>query len=197
MRKLLPRMQLNGYTSAVLQPLIKVLDGSADDLRQPALNAICAMAVVLGPGLDIFLPSIRKVGVRVSVFRKKEDNISTKSPENPTSEVSEGVFFAECRPEPSNVFVFSSRSCLETHRNLQEEVCISPKNSKTPQKETDCCNGDHTTAWGFATYMSLLVPAHARWALWCSDGPSGHSLMCRNIFISASRSGLEVMTPFA
>ncbi|MEW5308376.1 MAG: hypothetical protein WDW38_000344 [Sanguina aurantia] len=67
MRKLLPRMQLNGYTSAVLQPLIKVLDGSADDLRQPALNAICAMAVVLGPGLDIFLPSIRKCVIKHSV----------------------------------------------------------------------------------------------------------------------------------
>ncbi|MEW5302322.1 MAG: hypothetical protein WDW36_005122 [Sanguina aurantia] len=61
MRKLLPRMQLNGYTSAVLQPLIKVLDGTADDLRKHALDAICAMAIVLGPGLDIFLPSIRKV----------------------------------------------------------------------------------------------------------------------------------------
>lgn len=67
MRKLLPRMQLNGYTSAVLQPLIKVLDGTVDDLRKDALDAICAMAVVLGPGLDIFLPSIRKVcGVLVS-----------------------------------------------------------------------------------------------------------------------------------
>jgi hypothetical protein len=48
MRKLLPRVQLAGYASAILHPLIKVLDGPADELRRDALDGICAMAVALG-----------------------------------------------------------------------------------------------------------------------------------------------------
>ncbi len=47
MRKLLPRMQLACYASAILHPLIRVLDGPADELRRDALDSICAMAVAL------------------------------------------------------------------------------------------------------------------------------------------------------
>lgn len=47
MRKLLPRVQLTGYASAILHPLIKVLDGPHEELRRDALDTICAMAVAL------------------------------------------------------------------------------------------------------------------------------------------------------
>jgi FKBP12-rapamycin complex-associated protein len=47
MRKLLPRVQLAGYASAILHPLIKVLSGPHDELRRDALDTICAMAVAL------------------------------------------------------------------------------------------------------------------------------------------------------
>ncbi|GIL44136.1 hypothetical protein Vafri_1666 [Volvox africanus] len=62
MRKLIPRMQLGGYASAVLHPLIKVLDGQSDEqLRRDALDTICAMAVCLGPDFAIFVSTIRKI----------------------------------------------------------------------------------------------------------------------------------------
>ncbi|GLC61314.1 hypothetical protein PLESTB_001742500 [Pleodorina starrii] len=62
MRKLIPRMQLGGYASAVLHPLIKVLDGQSDEqLRRDALDTICAVAVCLGPDSAIFVPTIRKI----------------------------------------------------------------------------------------------------------------------------------------
>ncbi|EFJ44271.1 target of rapamycin, growth-regulatory PI3K-like protein kinase [Volvox carteri f. nagariensis] len=62
MRKLIPRMQLGGYASAVLHPLIKVLDSQSDEqLRRDAIDTICAVAVCLGPDFAIFVPTIRKV----------------------------------------------------------------------------------------------------------------------------------------
>ncbi|PNH00404.1 Serine/threonine-protein kinase TOR, partial [Tetrabaena socialis] len=62
MRKLIPRMQLGGYASAVLHPLIKVLDGQSDEqLRRDALDTMCAVAVCLGPDFAIFVPTIRKL----------------------------------------------------------------------------------------------------------------------------------------
>ncbi|GIL87381.1 hypothetical protein Vretimale_1690 [Volvox reticuliferus] len=62
MRKLIPRMQLGGYASAVLHPLVKVLDGQSDEqLRRDALDTICTIAVCLGPDFAIFVPTIRKI----------------------------------------------------------------------------------------------------------------------------------------
>jgi len=62
MRKLLPRMELGGYASAVLHPLIKVLDGPHDEVRREALDTICVCAVLMGTDFTLFVPIIRKVG---------------------------------------------------------------------------------------------------------------------------------------
>ena len=40
---------------------IQVLEGPHDELRRDALDALCAMAVVLGQDFSIFVPTIRKV----------------------------------------------------------------------------------------------------------------------------------------
>jgi FKBP12-rapamycin complex-associated protein len=61
LRRLLPRMHLAGFSSTVLQPLMKVLDGPSDELRFDALDTICALAMALGQDFTIFVPTICKV----------------------------------------------------------------------------------------------------------------------------------------
>eukprot|EP00898_Chlorokybus_atmophyticus_P008681 jgi/Chlat1/8814/Chrsp90S08148 len=59
--KLLQRMQLTGYASAVIHPLARVVDGPNDELREDAINAICSVAIALGNDFTIFVPMIRKL----------------------------------------------------------------------------------------------------------------------------------------
>lgn len=53
-----------GYSSTVLHPLIRLLDGApSDELRERALDTLCSVALAVGPDFAIFLPTIKKVGV--------------------------------------------------------------------------------------------------------------------------------------
>ena len=61
MRRLLPRMPLAGSAAAVLHPLLRVLDGSLDELRRDAADTICAVALALGPDFALFVPTISRV----------------------------------------------------------------------------------------------------------------------------------------
>lgn len=61
MRRLLPRMQLAGYASSIMHPLIRVIDGANEDLRREALDTVCSLALALGPDLAIFSTTIQKV----------------------------------------------------------------------------------------------------------------------------------------
>ncbi len=60
-RQLLSRMQLAGYSSAILHPLLRVLDGPAEELRKDTLETILSLSVALGSDFAIFVATIRKV----------------------------------------------------------------------------------------------------------------------------------------
>jgi FKBP12-rapamycin complex-associated protein len=47
----------------VLHPLIRLLDGPSDELRERVLDTLCSVALAVGPDFAIFLPTIKKVGV--------------------------------------------------------------------------------------------------------------------------------------
>ena len=64
MHDLLPCMQLASYASTVLHPLIRVLDGPSDELRERALDVICSVALAVGPDFAVFIPTIKKAIVR-------------------------------------------------------------------------------------------------------------------------------------
>ena len=64
MRRLLPRMQLAGYASSILHPLIRVIDSPSEDLRRDALDTVCSLALALGPDLAIFSTTIQKVNLK-------------------------------------------------------------------------------------------------------------------------------------
>lgn len=67
LRRLLPRMPLAGCPSAVLHPLIRVLDGASEELRRDALDTICVTGVMLGPEFAIFVPTLHKVNGRKEI----------------------------------------------------------------------------------------------------------------------------------
>jgi hypothetical protein len=59
MAKLLPRMRLAPYASAILHPLILSLRDSRDPvIAADSLNAICSVAVAIGDNMTLFIPSI-------------------------------------------------------------------------------------------------------------------------------------------
>ena len=70
-RRLLPRMHLAGYSSNILHPLLRVLDGGIDELRTDALDTICSLALALGPDFPIFAPTIRKVTAGTNYLLKR------------------------------------------------------------------------------------------------------------------------------
>ena len=53
-------MQLAGFSSAVLHPLIRLLDGPSDELRERALDTLCSVALAIGPDFAIFVPTVKK-----------------------------------------------------------------------------------------------------------------------------------------
>lgn len=86
MRRLLPRMQLAGYASSILHPLIRVIDSSSEDLRRDALDTVCSLALALGPDLAIFSTAIQKVscvtrvsGIPATVHRHVSQQIYAQS----------------------------------------------------------------------------------------------------------------------
>uniref|UniRef100_A0A2P2LTC6 Serine/threonine-protein kinase TOR n=2 Tax=Rhizophora mucronata TaxID=61149 RepID=A0A2P2LTC6_RHIMU len=59
--RLIPRVQVTGYISALVHHLKLVLDGKNDDLRKDAVDALCCLAHALGEDFTIFIPSIHKL----------------------------------------------------------------------------------------------------------------------------------------
>ena len=80
---LLPRAQLAGHASAVAHPLLRVLDGDVDELRQPALAALAAMALSLRDDFALFVPMTRRVmekrNVRDPVFERVADAVERRA----------------------------------------------------------------------------------------------------------------------
>lgn len=65
MQDLLPRMQLAGFSSAVLHPLMRLLDGPSDELRERALDTLCSVSLAIGPDFAVFVPAVKKARARV------------------------------------------------------------------------------------------------------------------------------------
>ncbi|BDA44527.1 Serine/threonine-protein kinase TOR [Coccomyxa sp. Obi] len=71
MRRLLPRMPLAGSSAAVLHPLLRVLDGNAEELRRDAADTICSVAIALGPDFALFVPTISRAMARHKMVHER------------------------------------------------------------------------------------------------------------------------------
>ena len=76
---LLPRMQLAGHASAVVHPLLRVIDGPVKELRKDAMSALTSMAHALGLDFLLFLPLARRTmakrGIRDPVFERLAEQL--------------------------------------------------------------------------------------------------------------------------
>ena len=64
MQDLMPGMQLAGHASAVLHPLMRLLDTGPEELREPALDTLCSIALAVGPDFAVFVPTVKKIMLR-------------------------------------------------------------------------------------------------------------------------------------
>ncbi|GBF92738.1 hypothetical protein Rsub_05107 [Raphidocelis subcapitata] len=78
LKRLLPRMRLAGYSSALLHPLIKVLDGPHEELRRDTLDTMCSLAVALGQDFNIFIPTIAKVAARHRLSHERFERLAAR-----------------------------------------------------------------------------------------------------------------------
>lgn len=65
---LLPRMRLAPYASTIIHPLIHTIAHSRNpEVRADAINTICDVAVAIGGGLLLFVPTIQSVLTQMKV----------------------------------------------------------------------------------------------------------------------------------
>lgn len=65
---LLPRMRLAPYASTIIHPLIRTIAHSRiPEVRVDAINTICDVAVAIGSGLSLFVPTIQSVLTQMKV----------------------------------------------------------------------------------------------------------------------------------
>ncbi|KAH0977767.1 hypothetical protein GBA52_027486, partial [Prunus armeniaca] len=74
--KLIPRVQVvTGHISSLVHHLKLVLDGSNDELRNDAVDALCCLAHALGEDFTIFIPSIHKLLLKHRLRHKEFEEI--------------------------------------------------------------------------------------------------------------------------
>ena len=60
LQAMLPTMQLGSHASAILHPLIRIMNGPSEELRVRALDIICCISLAIGDDIRVFIPPIRK-----------------------------------------------------------------------------------------------------------------------------------------
>lgn len=57
------RVNFSDHASRIVHPLIRVLEGNNNELRQAVMDTLCALVVQLGSDFAIFVPTINKVRI--------------------------------------------------------------------------------------------------------------------------------------
>jgi len=78
LQAMLPTMQLGSHASAILHPLIRIVNGASEELRQRALDIICCISLAIGDDLKVFVPSIQKAMLKNSIQHPKFDMIARR-----------------------------------------------------------------------------------------------------------------------
>lgn len=55
------RVNFSDHASKIIHPLVRVLDQPSNELRQAAMDCLCALMLQLGSDFAIFVPTINKV----------------------------------------------------------------------------------------------------------------------------------------
>lgn len=68
------RVNFSDHASRIIHPLVRVLDGSNNELRMTVMDTLCSLVIQLGSDFAIFVPTIGKVSVYI-VFTSGRTNI--------------------------------------------------------------------------------------------------------------------------
>jgi serine/threonine-protein kinase mTOR len=60
------KVNLSDHASRIIHPLVRVLEGSTNELRMAVMDTLCSLVSQLGSDFAIFVPTINKVRRRVS-----------------------------------------------------------------------------------------------------------------------------------
>jgi len=84
LQAMLPTMQLGSHASAILHPLIRIMNGPSEELRVRALDIICCISLAVGDDLKVFIPSIRRAmqenQIQHDTFEKILKRLSNQDP---------------------------------------------------------------------------------------------------------------------
>lgn len=62
------RVNFSDHSSRIVHPLVRVLDGSNNELRMSVMDTLCSLVIQLGSDFAIFVPTINKVSLRKSKY---------------------------------------------------------------------------------------------------------------------------------
>lgn len=60
------RVNFSDHASRIIHPLVRVLEGSNNELRMAVMDTLCSLMIQLGSDFAIFVPTINKVRARLS-----------------------------------------------------------------------------------------------------------------------------------
>ncbi|KDQ22311.1 hypothetical protein PLEOSDRAFT_1051426 [Pleurotus ostreatus PC15] len=72
------RVNFSDHVSRIIHPLVRVLDAGGNDIRQAALDTLCAFVYQLGPDFAIFVSTIRKVMAKHHITHSKYEGLVLK-----------------------------------------------------------------------------------------------------------------------
>ncbi|KAG5734545.1 Phosphatidylinositol 3-kinase tor2 [Termitomyces sp. T112] len=72
------RINFSDHASRIIHPLVRVLDGSNNELRMAVMDTLCSLVLQLGSDFAIFVPTINKSILRNRITHPKYENLISK-----------------------------------------------------------------------------------------------------------------------
>ncbi|KAG6827657.1 hypothetical protein H0H92_010880 [Tricholoma furcatifolium] len=72
------RINFSDHASRIIHPLVRVLDGSNNELRMAVMDTLCSLVLQLGSDFAIFVPTINKSVLRNRITHPKYENLISK-----------------------------------------------------------------------------------------------------------------------
>ncbi|KAK2463572.1 hypothetical protein APHAL10511_004323 [Amanita phalloides] len=72
------KVNLSDHASRIIHPLVRVLEGSNNELRMAVMDTLCSLVSQLGSDFAIFVPTINKCLVRKGISHPRYENLITK-----------------------------------------------------------------------------------------------------------------------
>ncbi|EIW79336.1 atypical PIKK FRAP protein kinase [Coniophora puteana RWD-64-598 SS2] len=72
------RVNFSDHASRIVHPLVRVLDGQSNELRQASMDTLCAVMIQLGSDFAIFIPTINKSMLRNRISHPRYESLTSR-----------------------------------------------------------------------------------------------------------------------